>query len=157
MTIIKRMLLAIAVISAILIMSGGYAEAKQGGLLIVEPINARMETYIVHRKVFKNYTYELDAEGTDTWQVYDGSRPFVGDCEDFAFTMQYIIGKGSVYPAYLPTGEEVEGETVYPNHAVFVYAGMVWELDGSTLNIQRYEQNDRHIFFRMGDITPELK
>lgn len=146
-----RVLIA-AVAFVMLLIFTAPADAKQGGFLLEEPKNARMETYLTYREVFKNYTYELDAKGTDTWAVYDGTKKFVGDCEDFAFTVQNIIGRGSVYKAYLNVGEEV-----MVNHAVFVYAGMVWELDGIPKNIQRYEAAGNIIFFRMGDITPERR
>ena len=133
------------------------ADAKQGGVVLSEPINARMETWRTHREVYDNFTYELDAEGTDTWAVYDGNFPFVGDCEDFAFTMQRIVGAGSVYPVHLAAPDFKEGDRVVSNHAVFVYAGMVWELNGSSLNIARYEETFGTILFRWGDKTPELR
>ena len=145
---------------ALLLIFTDPAEAKQGGVLLPEPVNARMETWRTHREVYKKFTYELDHPTdlrVDTWNVYDGNFPFVGDCEDFAFTMQRMIGAGSVYFAYLPDGTEVEGQKILPNHAVFIYAGMVWELNGMAINIQRYESQGLYIFFRYGDITPELK
>jgi len=148
--------LAVVALSALLMRTAS-AEEVQGGVKLPEPINARMETWRTHRAVYDNYTYVLDEEGKDTWDVYDGTKEFKGDCEDFAFTMQAIVGKGSVYKAYLPQGDEVEGQMVFPNHAVFIYAGIVYELNGSSFNIRRYEQDGVHIFFRLGDITPEVR
>ena len=152
---IRTFFAAIAI--ALLLNVTAPANAKQGGVLLGEVENTRMDVWKVHNAVTKNFTYELDEDGKDTWQVYDGAFKFVGDCEDFAFTMQRIVGAGSVFMAVLPTGNVEEDAEGRPNHAVFVYAGIVWELDGSSLRIERYEQGGRKIFFRAGDITPELR
>ncbi len=68
-----------------------------------------MEKYIL---AVDNYTYVLDEEGTDVWTVYDGRVKFTGDCEDFAFTMQRMVGAGSVYPVS-PTRETVFYKKAY--------------------------------------------
>lgn len=160
MKLIIRTFFATLAIAALLIVAAPYVHAKQGGVKLAKTENSRMDTWVIHQDVMTRYTYELDHPtdpNIDTWDVYDGNFPFAGDCEDFAFTMQAMIGAGSVYAAYLPDENYVEGELMTPNHQVFVYAGMVWELNGMALNIQRYEQDGRMIYFRFGDLTPELK
>lgn len=44
-----------------------------------------------HRLALWNFSYEKDAN--DEYRIYDYiDRPFFGDCEDFAFTLQKVIG-----------------------------------------------------------------
>ena len=38
----------------------------------------------------RNFTYK--PEKVDAWNAYDYSKPFTGDCEDYAFTLQKEIG-----------------------------------------------------------------
>ncbi len=154
---INKVFLVIAAMAFGSLVGHSVHSAEQGGVKLPEPVNARMETWAIHRAVYKNFTYKLDKEGEDTWDVYDGNFKFVGDCEDFAFTMQRIVGAGSVFPAYLSSEDDVEGTRIVSNHAIFIYAGMVWDMDGKSYNIPRYEQNGRQILFRWGDKTPELK
>jgi hypothetical protein len=127
-------------------------QLKQTGTLLTEPINARLETWHKYQLVMSNYEYVLDE--TDDWRLIDGSKPFSGDCEDFAFAMQAIVGAGSVYPAMSHAGAN---PSYLPDHAVFVYAGMVWELNGTVLDIARYQAQYAQILWEMGDITPELR
>jgi hypothetical protein len=126
----------------------------QMGTKLVELENSRMDTYVKYQQVLSNYEYVLDAVDTDTWDVYDGSKLFKGDCEDFAFTMQAMVGAGSVFPAMSHQGAN---SSYIPDHAVFVYAGMVWELDGRVLNIARYQATIAQILWNMGDITPDYR
>ncbi len=42
-----------------------------------------------------NFTYKADIE--DEWNAYDIYKPFSGDCEDFAFSLQLVIGGDVTY------------------------------------------------------------
>ena len=156
MKIVFRTFLFMVTVVGLIILTAP-VEAKQGGVALPRvAADDVMDTYFVHLLVLGNFTYEMDAEGTDTWKVYNGRLPFTGDCEDFAFTMQRVVGAGSVYKAYLSDAEDAEGTQPTPNHAVYVYGGLVWELEGTILSIADYEKLGHHIFFRTGDITPDL-
>jgi hypothetical protein len=126
------------------------AEDKQTGVLLEEPVNARVETFGIFSAVFNNYKYVLDADGGDDWRLVDGSQPFSGDCEDFAFAMQHMVGAGSVYGV-------LRHNTMDLDHAVYVYAGIVWDLDGTALTLKQYEKERGLIMYRLGDFTPDLK
>jgi hypothetical protein len=140
-----KIVVALAVVT--LLFSFG---SKAEGVLLPEPSNARQETFIKYVSLIKNYTYVSDPEGTDTWSLYDGTKPFKGDCEDFAFTMQYQVGAGSVYGVY-------RYGTGLVDHAVFVYAGMVWELDGLAYTLNAYHRDVGVVMYAVGDYTPELR
>jgi len=129
-------------------------EEKQMGTKIAKPRDARIETWIKYQTVLSNYKYVLDEEGMDTWSLYDGTKTFRGDCEDFAFAMQALVGAGSVFPAMTHTG--ANGNYI-PDHVVFVYAGMVWELNGEVMNIAKYQAKYAQILWYMGDVTPDMK
>lgn len=63
-----------------------------------------------------NFTYEADKE--NEYRIYNSiSMPFAGDCEDFAFTLQGIIG-GDVW--YVTR----KGRQA---HAVLVKDGLVYD------------------------------
>lgn len=123
--------------------------------------STRMDVHWAHKRMMKNYTHKLDPEGEDVWDLFDGNYPFQGDCEDFAFAMQKLVGAGSVYlvanysdPKVI---EALKSREITINHAVFIYAGIAWELDGTQYSIEMYEKYVGKIWFRLGDVTPELR
>ena len=123
---------------------------EQGGVLIEERTSYReyaLERYV---EVYHNYTYELDEEGTDTWSLYDGTKPFKGDCEDFAFTLQHQVGAGSVYSVFRYSTGEID-------HAVFVHLGLVWDLDGVVFELGAYADKRGRIQYELGSFSPELR
>lgn len=115
------------------------------------------DVFEIHDAVFANYTYKLDPEGSDVWTIFDTTKPFEGDCEDFAFSLQRAVGAGSVYVVYLYQDDEVDYTVEKPNHAVFIYMGIVWELDGTTHKASDYEIKYGKIFYSFGDIAPDWK
>lgn len=69
-----------------------------------------------HRLALWNFNYEKDID--NEYRIYDYiDRPFFGDCEDFAFTLQKVIG-GEVW--YIDTGRPVA-------HAALVKSGLVYD------------------------------
>jgi hypothetical protein len=121
---------------------------EQTGVLLPEPVNVRTETFGIFQDVFSNYTH-VDDVG-DTWRLIDGSQPFKGDCEDFAFAVQYMVGAGSVYSVYRYSTGQVD-------HAVFVHGGMVWDNDGIGMPVDSYEVQRGQVMFRLGDFSPESR
>jgi hypothetical protein len=123
---------------------------EQTGVLLPEPVDVRVDTLEKFSIVVNNYTYVADAVGTDTWRLIDGTQPFKGDCEDFAFAMQHLVGAGSVYSVYRYSTGDVD-------HAVFVHGGSVWDLDGIAMPVASYELQRGHVMFRLGDFSPESR
>ena len=69
-----------------------------------------------HRLALWNFNYEKDIN--NEYRIYDYiDRPFSGDCEDFAFTLQKVIG-GDVW--YVDKGERLA-------HAALVKNGIVYD------------------------------
>ena len=69
-----------------------------------------------HRLALWNFTYEADEE--NEYRIYNSiSVPFTGDCEDYAFTLQGVVG-GSVW--YVARGGRQA-------HAVLVKDGLVYD------------------------------
>jgi len=150
----NRVFLMIVALAVGTLIASSVQSAEQMGTKLPEPDNARMETWVKYRLVLSNYEYVLDKKGADTWDLYDGSKTFKGDCEDFAFAMQHIVRAGSVFPAMSHDGANSK---YVPDHAVFVYAGMVWELNGDVLNIGLYQARYAQIMWHLGDMTPDFK
>lgn len=70
-----------------------------------------------HRTALSNFTYIPDPK-SDPWLAFTRiDRPFFGDCEDFAFTLQRAVG-GVVFYVYTPEGTP---------HAVLVKGGFVFD------------------------------
>lgn len=154
---IHRIFYGIAAVAfgALIIQSAQSVELPvQMGTKLVEPINSRRETLAKYKVVISNYEYVLDEEGNDTWDLYDGTKTFKGDCEDFAFTLQAVVGAGSVH--WVMTHADVNSNYV-PNHVVFIYAGRVWELNGEVYDIANYQAKVGQILWDLGDISPEWK
>jgi hypothetical protein len=122
----------------------------QTGVLLPEPVNVRTETFEKFQTVIDNFTYVDDEVGNDTWRLIDGTQPFKGDCEDFAFALQHMVGAGSVYSVYRYDTSEVD-------HAVFVHGGMVWDLDGIGMPLAAFEVQRGQVMFRLGDFSPESR
>jgi hypothetical protein len=123
---------------------------EQTGVLLPEPVNVRTETFEKFQTVIDNFTYVDDEVGNDTWRLIDGTQPFKGDCEDFAFALQHMVGAGSVYSVYRYDTSEVD-------HAVFVHGGMVWDLDGIGMPLAAFEVQRGQVMFRLGDFSPESR
>jgi len=69
-----------------------------------------------HRLALWNFNYEKDID--NEYRIYNYiDRPFFGDCEDFAFTLQKVIG-GEVW--YIDRGQAVA-------HAALVKGGWVYD------------------------------
>ena len=69
-----------------------------------------------HRQALANFIYESDI--ADERRIYTRiDKPFRGDCEDFAFTLQIQIG-GDVWYVLLPDGTA---------HAVLVLNGKCYD------------------------------
>ena len=69
-----------------------------------------------YRLALWNFHYESDKE--NEYRIYDSiSSHFVGDCEDFAFTLAQRIG-GNVWHIILPDGGR---------HAALVKSGIVYD------------------------------
>jgi hypothetical protein len=122
--------------------------AEQTGVLMEEPVNVREETFLKYQEAFGNFTYVEDVG--DTWRLLDGTQPFAGDCEDFAFALQAMVGAGSVYSVY-------RYKTSAVDHAVFVHAGVVWDNGGVGVVLRKYEALYGHVMFRLGDYSPETR
>lgn len=133
------------------------AHATNSDKRLHEDPKLRFTVLALHQTTVKNFTYKEDPAGTDDWAVYDAIKPFAGDCEDFAFSLQRLIGAGSVFLAYNVEGGEIDGQRIYPNHAVYIYAGLVWMMNGQVIAVRKYMVDGRHIFFQYGDITPEQR
>lgn len=138
------------------LLSASVYSAEQGGTLLEEPQNALRETQVKHMTAFLNFTYILDGDNPsgDTWNVYDGYKKFAGDCEDFAFTLQRMVGAGNVH--YVMTYDSANIGLI-PDHAVFIHSGVVWELNGQAYLLVDYQAQVGRILWHYGDITPELK
>lgn len=68
-----------------------------------------------HRLALWNFRYEKDI--ANEWRVYNYiDRPFFGDCEDFAFTLQKVIG-GDVW--YIDQGEQIAHSALVKNGIVY--------------------------------------
>lgn len=72
-----------------------------------------------HRRAFFHFTYVPDV--IDERRIYDSiDEPFYGDCEDYAFTLQRVIG-GDVWLIQLPDSTHhaalVKNSTVYDNNS----------------------------------------
>lgn len=66
----------------------------------------------------ENFTYQLEPTGEDTYLQYTHyDNPFIGDCEDFAFTLQRELG-GQVWAV------EHDGPI---KHAVLIKDGIVYD------------------------------
>jgi hypothetical protein len=146
-------LMIVAVAVGTLISASVLAKDKQMGTLIPEKASYRMDTYQKYQIVLSNFEYVLD-EGVDNWRLLDGTKPFKGDCEDFAFAMQHLVAAGSVFAAMTHGGVN---PGFVPDHAVFIYAGVVWDLNGDALGIAEYQAKYAQIMWRFGDMTPDLK
>lgn len=69
-----------------------------------------------HRLMLWNFRYEADKN--NEYRIYNRiDRPFYGDCEDAAFTLQKVIG-GDVW--YIDTGKPIA-------HAALVKNGIVYD------------------------------
>jgi hypothetical protein len=133
---------------------GEVVEVKQGGVRLQKSENTRMDVWKIYNEVVEHYEYVYDDPKNDTWDLYDARYSFKGDCEDFAFSLQRLIGAGVVMSAM---SHESANPSFTPDHAVFVYAGMVWELNGHAVNIARYQAKYAQILWHRGDLTPEMK
>lgn len=127
---------------------------QQGGRIVLINGSIKSTTAYLYKKVLSNFTYIKDTEGEDNWNVYDGNFPFAGDCEDFAFTLQYMVKAGSVFLAYL----NFDHDTPYDgsqeaNHAIFAYDGWYWDLSGKVYDLEYFEKAGHKIFLRFGDVT----
>ncbi len=73
------------------------------------------DTQMLH-KALSNFTYKADShEGL--WNRFDSiDKPFAGDCEDFAFTLQLQIG-----------GKVMYTKRWYGPHAVLLKDGLVYD------------------------------
>tara|TARA_Y100000310_G_scaffold30979_1_gene29391 strand:- start:3025 stop:3378 length:354 start_codon:yes stop_codon:yes gene_type:complete len=69
-----------------------------------------------HSEALNNFTYVSDNK-LDRWDRYDTANPFSGDCEDFSFSLQSVIG-GKVYRVRLYDGQY---------HAVLLKNGVVYD------------------------------
>ncbi len=127
-------------------------EAARAKLKLPEVKLPRIRALRMHLEAIRNFTYKEDAPGGDVWDVFDISKPFVGDCEDFAFSMQRAVGAGSVY---LVLTKDADPD-VLADHAVFVFGGVVWDMEDN-YTIRGYEALGHRILFRVGDATPEIK
>jgi hypothetical protein len=145
-------LMIVALAVGVLLASSVLAESRQMGTIVPEKANYRMDAYAKYQIVLSNYEYVEDE--SDDWRILDGTKPFKGDCEDFAFTMQHLVGAGSVFAAMTHDGAN---SYFTPDHAVFIYAGLVWDLHGDVLSIAQYQAKYAQIMWRYGDMTPELK
>lgn len=68
-----------------------------------------------HRLALWNFRYEKDI--ANEYRVYDYiDRPFSGDCEDFAFSLQKVIG-GDVW--YIDTGNPIAHAALVKNDIVY--------------------------------------
>ena len=68
-----------------------------------------------HRSALWNFNYEKDI--ANEYRVYDYiDRPFFGDCEDFSFSLQKVIG-GDVW--YIDRGEQVAHAALVKNNTVY--------------------------------------
>ena len=151
--VMDRIFLMMVALAVGVLISFSVLASEQMGTPIPEKESYRIDTYKKYQIVLSNYEYVLD-EGTDNWRLLDGTKPFKGDCEDFAFAMQHLVGAGSVFPALTHTAARTQYD---PDHAVFIYAGMVWDLHGDVLGLAAYQAKYARIIWRYGDMTPELK
>lgn len=72
-----------------------------------------------HRLAKWNFRYRKEEAGKDEWLMYDRiDKAFVGDCEDFAFTLQNLID-GEVHYTVLDS----DGSA----HAILIKDGFVYE------------------------------
>jgi len=68
-----------------------------------------------HRLALWNFHYEKDI--ASEYRVYNYiDRPFFGDCEDFAFTLQKVIG-GDVW--YIDRGQAIAHAALVKNNWVY--------------------------------------
>jgi hypothetical protein len=115
--------------------------------LIISPVNAgkgltELQVFLVYKQAVTNFTYVHDFG--DTWDVFDIAVPFMGDCEDFAFSLQKALGFGQVY---------VVSHNGVADHAVFVLGGYVWEMNGEVITIQAYLDTGNILLFGLGPIS----
>lgn len=83
--------------------------------LVVTSGCANMQHRQDYREAKRNFVYEADV--ANEIRVYDSiATPFYGDCEDFAFTLQRVIG-GSVY--------HVTASNIH--HAILIKDGIVYD------------------------------
>tara|TARA_R100000541_G_scaffold30953_1_gene39829 strand:- start:1353 stop:1700 length:348 start_codon:yes stop_codon:yes gene_type:complete len=68
-----------------------------------------------HRLALWNFHYEADK--VDEYRIYDRiDRPFFGDCEDFAFSLQKVIG-GDVW--YIDQGKAIAHAALVKDNWVY--------------------------------------
>lgn len=79
-----------------------------------------------HWRAYKNFTYI--SEKGDVWTRHDIFKPFSGDCEDFAFSLQQRIG-GEVWAIFKDDGW----------HAALVKDGWVYDLTPERIRKEDYE------------------
>ena len=84
-------------------------------LMVVMSVGCSTMEQKAHFSAMSNFTYVADVG--DSWDRYDPSKPFSGDCEDFAFSLQTVID-GDVYRVKLNTGTY---------HAVILKDGIVYD------------------------------
>ena len=78
-----------------------------------------------HFEALHNFTYKKD-DASNSWVMYSTTiRPFKGDCEDFAFTLQNVIG-GKVRRVYDPK---------WGYHAVLVKEGVIYDNNSKFLKL----------------------
>lgn len=88
-----------------------------------------------HYIALSNFTYTPDPVVSEelshrvNWSRHNPLKPFSGDCEDYAFSLQSLIG-GKVYQVQLDSGQ---------SHAVLVKDGIVYDsLDLRPINKADY-------------------
>lgn len=86
------------------------------------------------KQAVRNFTYVPDI--ANEYKIYDRiDRPFSGDCEDFAFTLQRQIG-GDVYYTFVP--RETDKGIKLIAHAVLVLNERVYDMEGVSIAINNF-------------------
>ncbi len=99
----------------------------------------------IQDRAVANFTY-VD-EAVDSWNVYNVQNKFYGDCDDFALSMKAAVGAGAVF--YANTSEGYA-------HAIFVYKGMVWDMDGVMKGTDQFMRDGGRIHWDK-EMTAEMK
>lgn len=141
-------------LSFVFVVFNSFASTAIAQVPIAEKENYRLTAYYIHTEAFKNFTYVTDGEKleNDKWYIFDVNNLFEGDCEDFAFSMQYAVKAGSVW--LVKTKDA--GEAMF-DHAVFTYGGIVFELNGEIYTLKEYKDLGNSILYHLGSITPEQR
>lgn len=157
---LSNLLFSASLIFIFVIAASSFKANAAGGVVIPLPAEkTRVTTLALYKIALRNFTYESEPEGEDTWITYDGNFPFVGDCEDFAFSLQRMVGAGSVFIAYLDVKGVPYNGSQKGNHAIFSYNGWYWDLSGKIYDLEHFLKKGNHIFFDIGDInidTPHI-